>query len=444
MSDQQNSSDLTRRDFLKNTSAGAAEAVAGSVLLTAPKRAAAAAPAVSPKIIGANDRIRLGIIGVKGMGGGHIKQIVEQMPGANVEIAAICDVWDKARAKAKKDINLSDDQVFELHETMLERVKLDALIVATPDHSHAYLTRDGLKAGLHVYMQKPMTLYLKDAFKVYDDSKKYNRLVALGTQACTLPKWQRAKEIIKEGQLGRLMWGQASYCRNNPNGEWNYDIDPEASAQTVDWKTWLDPAKKRPWSPERYFRWRKYWDYGSGVIGDLLPHRIAPLMMAMGVNEYPSLVSCMGGNLANTDSTLCEDDKPCGPPREVADTHLVNVQFPSGVMLFLVSGTANERGIEDMIRGHKANLSLGGGKVVLDPERPYVDDIDRIDETVEEPEHNHANHLRNFFEAMRGNEELNTPVELATQIQTVVSMAIKSYRERKMVRFDARSRKMKT
>jgi predicted dehydrogenase len=443
MTDHPNGSDLTRRDFLKNTSAGAAAAVAGSVLLTTPKRVAAA-PVVNPKVIGANDRIRAGVVGVKGMGGGHIRHIVEQMPDANVEVAAICDVWDKARDKAKEAAKLSDDQVFAHFEDMIEKAQLDALVVATPDHSHAYLTRDALKAGLHVYMEKPMTLHLKEAFKVLDDSKKYNRRVALGTQACTEPKWQRAKEIVKEGHLGRLLWAQASYCRNNPNGEWNYDIDPDATEETVDWKEWLEPAKKRPWSPEYFFRWRKYWDFGSGVIGDLLPHRIAPLMMAMGVNEYPSLVSCMGGNLVNTDATPCIDDEPCGPRRDVADTHLVNVQFPSGVMLFLVSGTANERGVEDIIRGHKANLSLGGGKIVLDPERPYVDDIDGIDETPEQAEHNHAAHLKNFFDATRGEAELNTGVELAVQIQTVVSMAIKSFKDKKTVRFDARSRKMKT
>jgi hypothetical protein len=167
-------------------------------------------------------------------------------------------------------------------------------------------------------------------------------------------------------------------------------------------------------------------------------------MMAMGANEYPSLVSCMGGNLVNTDATPCIDDGPCGPRRDVADTHLINVQFPSGVMLFLASGTANELGVEDIIRGHRANLSLGGGKLTLNPERPYVDEIDPIDETPEQPEHNHAAHLENFFDATRGQAELNTGVELAVQIQVVVSMAVKSYRERKTVRFDPRRRKMKT
>ena len=116
----------------------------------------------------------------------------------------------------------------------------------------------------------------------------------LGTQGCTEPKWQRAREIVQSGKLGRLLWAQGSYCRNSPHGEWNYEIDPELTDKTVDWPAWLGPAPKRPFSPERYFRWRKFWDYGTGVLGDLLPHRLAPLMFALGQNEYPKTVSSMG------------------------------------------------------------------------------------------------------------------------------------------------------
>ncbi len=82
----------------------------------------------------------------------------------------------------------------------------------------------------------------------------------VGTQGNTDPRNHRAREIVRSGALGKLLWAQASYCRHNPVGEWNYAIDPEADARTVDWKAWLGPAPKRAWSPERYFRWRKYWD----------------------------------------------------------------------------------------------------------------------------------------------------------------------------------------
>jgi predicted dehydrogenase len=215
-----------------------------------------------------------------------------------------------------------------------------------------------------------------------------------------------------------------------------------ATADTVDWKAWLGSAPKRPFSPERYFRWRKYWDYGTGVIGDLLPHRLAPTLMAMGVEEYPASVSCMGGNLAETDRGPGPDGKPYGERRDVGDTHLVTVQFPSGVMLFVASSTSNERGVEDLIRGQKANLLMGGGKLVLEPERPFSDEIERKEEDFPESKEVHAQHVLNFFQGLRGTAPLHCPIEDGVRIQAIVSMAEKSYRESRMVRFDAAARKM--
>ena len=139
------------------------------------------------------------------------------------------------------------------------------------------------------------------------------------------------------------------------------------------------------------------------MIGDLLPHRLAPTLMAMGVEEYPASVSCMGGNLAETDRGPGPDGKPYGERRDVGDTHLVTVQFPSGVMLFVASSTANERGVEDLIRGQKANLLMGGGKLVLEPERPFSDEVERKEEDFPESKEVHAQHVRNFFDALRGN-----------------------------------------
>jgi hypothetical protein len=128
----------------------------------------------------------------------------------------------------------------------------------------------------------------------------------------------------------------------------------------------------------------------------------------------------------------------------VADTHLVTVQFPSGVMMFLASGTANERGVEDVIRGQKANLLLGGGKLVVEPERPFSEEIERKEETFPESDEVHALHVKNFFQAQRGAEPLNCPIEMGIRIQTIVSMAEKSYREGRTVHFDQAARKMRT
>ncbi len=448
MSDHPSGSDISRREFFRKT--GTAVAVAG-VGLSAARKAMGAAPAVGSGILGANDRLNVAVVGVKGMGGGHIAYILEQMPDANVKISAICDVWEKARLKAKEKIGLADDQVYNSHEKMLERKDIDVVIVATPDHTHSLIGVDVLNSGRHLYVEKPMTRQLKEAFEIKAAAEKNNRLVQLGAQGCTEPQWQKAKEIIKSGRLGTLLWAQGSYCRNNPHGEWNYEIDPEAGPGTVDWKRWLGKTKNVPWNPEYYFRWRKYWAYGTGLIGDLLPHRLGPVMMAMGLDEYPKQVSMFGGNLLDTDrGPDPETGKPYGARREVADTHTALVEFPSGVMLFLATTTSNERGVEDIVRGNKANLVLGGSKVLLEPERPYVDEVDREDVDIPEAkvenawQRNHANHVRNFFDATRGNAEQHCPLELACQVQAVVSCLEKSYREQKTVKYDPRRRKMHT
>jgi predicted dehydrogenase len=325
---------------------------------------------------------------------------------------------------------------------MLERRDLDAVMVVTPDHTHAAIAIDAMESGRHLYVQKPMTRRLDDAFRMLDTAKRTGRKVQVGTQGCTDPKFHRAREIVRSGALGRVLWAQTSYCRQNPKGEWNYGIDPAATVDTVDWKAWLGSAPKRPFSPERYFRWRKYWDYGNGVIGDLLPHRLAPTLLAMGVEEYPASVSCMGGNLAETDRGPGPDGKPYGERRDVGDTHLVTVQFPSGVMLLVASGTANERGVEDLIRGQKANLLMGGGKLVVEPERPFSDEVERKEEDFPESKEVHAQHVLNFFQGLRGTAPLHCPIEDGVRIQAIVSMAEKSYRERRLVRFDTAARKM--
>jgi predicted dehydrogenase len=436
-------SELTRRDFLKTT--GTTTFTAAAVSLLAGKASAdlpARAPAVSSRVLGANDRIRVAVVGVKGMGGGHLKHILEEMPGANVEIASICDVWETARLRAKDQAHLPPEQVYSDYRRLLDRNDLDAVMVATPDHTHALIGIDVLESGRHLYIQKPMTRKLDDAFRLLDVAKRSGRMVQVGTQGCGDPRFHRAREIVKSGALGRLLWAQASYCRQNPTGEWNYKLEPEATAETVDWKAWLGPAPKRPFSAERFFRWRKYWDYGTGVIGDLLPHRLSPTMMAMGIEEFPQTVTCIGGNLVDSDRGPAPDGKPYGERREVGDTHLVTVQFPSGVMLFLASGTANERGVEDVIRGQKGNLLLGGGKLLLEPERPYSDELERKEETVEEPKDVHPLHVRNFFESLRGEAKLNCPIEDGIRVQAVISMAEKSYREGRSVRFDPTSRRM--
>jgi predicted dehydrogenase len=430
---KRNFDDLTRRDFIKSTGITTAAILTGAKLSTESKARTIIKPA-NAKIIGANGRIRYGFVGLGGMGNGHLSIIKGLTQNENVEIAAVCDVFEKRRREAQVKSEVPESQAFGDYRRLLERKDIDVVVIATPDHWHAQIALDALDAGKHIYLEKPMTRTLDEAFKVYDMAKKTGRLVQVGSHGCSDPKWLKARDVIKSGKLGKLLWAQASYCRNNPKGEWNYKLDPEANEQSIDWKMWLGKAPKREWSPERYFRWRKYWDYATGIIGDLWPHRLHPLMLAMNLNEFPKSVACMGGILLDT-------DKGNGELRDVADTTMMTVEYPSGAMIYVAGSTVNERGIEDVIRGQKANLLFGGGKVELLPERPFVDEIEAKDETPPDSGESHLKHQKNFIDSLRGDIQPSCNIELGIRVQTVISLAEMSYRKGKMMHFDAERRK---
>ncbi len=441
MKDNKDKQDLSRRDFLKVASVTTAGLAAGSLISKQAKAAGVPLPAKA-KILGANDRINYGMIGIGGMGGGHLRILTDfaapskpDVQPENIAVVAVCDVFEKRRKKAQEVAKVPDSRAYGDYRRLLENKDIDAVVIATPDHWHAAIAIAAMEAGKHIYVEKPMTHSLKDGFKLYDTAKRTNRLVQVGAHGNSDPKWHKAREIVKTGKMGKILWAQGSYCRNNPKGEWNYDIDPEANEQTVDWKMWLGNAPKRPWSPERYFRWRKYWDYGNGIIGDLWPHRLHPLMLGMAIEEFPKSVSCMGGILCNT-------DQGNGEMRDVADTTTLMVEFPSGTMIFLAGSTVNERGVEDVIRGHKANLLFGGAKVEIVPERPYVDEVEAKDETPPDSGESHAKHQKNFLESLRNNTPPNANIEQGIRVQTIVSLAEESYRKGKTMHFDAEKRKV--
>jgi predicted dehydrogenase len=426
MEDKLDRKGMSRRDFIRSAGATAAGVVAGSLI---GKTASFGAPA-APRVIGANDRINIGIIGVGGMGGGHLGMLKDMQKDQNIKLVAVCDVWDKRLEGARSALGLPHDWAYKDYRKLLERSDIDEVVIATPDHWHAPIAIAAMECGKHVYVEKPMCHQFAEAVAMRDTAKRTKRLVQVGSQGCTDAKWHKAGEIVSAGRIGTVIWAQGGYCRNNPHGEWNYHIDPEANESNLDWKAWLGSAPKRPWDPDRYFRWRKFWDYGSGIIGDLWPHRLHPLMIAMAMKDFPRRVTCVGKD-------ICDTDKGYGEKRDVADSTLLTVEFPSGAMIFLAGSTVNERGVEDMIRGHKANLYFGGGKVRIEPERPFVDEIEAKDEPVEGPGESQVEHHKNMFYCIRNNGTPNCDIELGLKVQTMVCMAMKSYRENKMAMFDA-------
>jgi len=264
----------TRRRFLKTTAA-----VAG----------------VAAPLIGANDRIRIGHIGVGGNGTGMLRRIVRRSSElADVEAAAVCDVYSRHRERARRIAGLESKDVYVDYHELLGRDDIDAVLIATPDHWHSRMAIDAMKAGKDVYLQKPMTLTVNEARDTAAAARQHQRVLQVGSQYLSDMRYRVAHDMIEAGEIGDLLWAQSNYSRNSLVGEWNYYVDEEASPRTIDWTRWIGPAPKRPFSAERFFRWRKYWDYSGGIATDLFYHFLGPLVYAMNAG-FPTRVTGAGG-----------------------------------------------------------------------------------------------------------------------------------------------------
>ena len=309
----------SRRSFIKKAATVAASVSAVNFLKT-PVYGQNQAPSTG-KVIGANDRIVVAYVGVGGQGMAHVRSQKTDAQLNNISQAAVCDVYQKRLHAAKDFLGLKDADAYGDHRKMLERKDIDAITIATVDNWHAQVAIDSLQAGKHVYGEKPLTRYLGEAFDLYDTVKRTGKVFQVGSQGCADPKYHKAAEWIKAGKLGPLVWGQGSYCRNNPkNSEWTYPVDPDASPSNLDWVRWLGNAPKIPFTPEHYFSWHKYYSYNSGIIGNLLPHRFHPMMLSTGNPEFPRRVACIGTRKVSTDRDITDTDAVGGgvPERPVA------------------------------------------------------------------------------------------------------------------------------
>lgn len=428
----------TRRDFIKK-SATAAAVVASTNLLKTPVYGQNQAPSTG-KVIGANDRIVVGYIGVGGQGMAHVRSQKADAGETNIAQAAVCDVWNKRIEGAKATIG-GDCQGYDDYRKLLERKDIDAVCISTVDHWHTKTSVDAMNAGKHVYVEKPMTRYLGEAFEIYDTVKRTGKVLQVGSQGCSDAKWHKAAELIKGGKIGQLVLAQGSYMRNSPKGEWNYTIDPDAKSENLNWENWMGSQIKTrvSFNADHYFRWRKYYPYCAGLLGDLFPHRLHPLMLATGNPEFPLRVCSIGNKKIATDKNT-----PGTYMRDVPECVELLAEFPSGMQLLVISSTVNEQGIQDMIRGHQGTLYMAGNRVELKPEKPFSEDIDPLTIDGIKPGEDIRYHEANWFDCIRSGKEPNAGIELAVRVQTVISLAEMSERLSVMCLFDEKTRKITT
>jgi predicted dehydrogenase len=422
----------TRRSFIRKAATAAAAVSAVNIFRT-PVYGQNQAP--SANVTGANNRIAVGYIGCGAQGMAHVGHQKQHAQENNIVQAAVCDLYQKRLNVAKETLGLSDAACFTDHRRLLERKDLDAVVVSTIDTWHAQCTMDALEAGKHVFCEKPMTRYLGEAWQVYDTVKKTGKVYVIGSQGCMDPKWHKAAEWVKAGKIGKLVWGQSSYCRKfKPNGEWNYPVDKDASEKNLDWYRWLGKVPKIPFNPEHFFRWHLYYAYNSGIIGNLLPHRFHPLMLSTGAPEFPRRVVCTGTR------------KVYDVPREITDTTHLLAEFPNGLTLVMAGSTVNEQGLPEILRGHKATIHFAsqGNRLELKPEALFTDEMDAEEFSDPAPTENIPRLEKNFFDCIRSGQTPVANVELAVRTHVVLCMAEMSERLGLALFFDEQTRSLKT
>jgi predicted dehydrogenase len=284
--DQMKHSAWTRRDFMRVGGGAAAGGAAVRCRFLQPKSIWSAAGPVAP-----SDRLRFASIGV-GVRGSELLRESLRVPG--VECVAVSDLYSSRHFSAQQALNKEVPFVHDYRE-ILDRKDIDAVIIATQDHQHRRVFVDACAAGKDVYCEKPMSHTVDDGFAMIEAAQKNNRIVQIGSQRVSSILYARAKEIYDSGKLGEVFAIQAYWDRNNPGGAFVCPIPPDATEQTVDWNSFLVGAPKRAFDPIRFFRWRCFTDYGSGLGGDLFVHLISGIHFVTGTNTVPQRAQSAGG-----------------------------------------------------------------------------------------------------------------------------------------------------
>jgi len=351
------------------------------------------APAVIPKTTmrKSGELIRLGIIGhggraedlVRGAGFAHPDWIERKRKNAkenrldkgleaflgqedlNVVLTGVCDVFDiraeRGIASSKNDIRpgggsgLEGAKRYRHYQDMLESNDIDAVIIATPDHWHAQMAIDAATAGKHVYCEKCMTRTINETLKMAEAIKKSGIVFQLGHQSRQQESHIKAKQIVAKNILGKITLVEMTTNRNDPVGAWVYKIHEEGSPETIDWDQFQGPAPhKVPFSLERFFRWRCWYDYGTGLSGDLLSHEYdaANMILELGI---PKSAVASGGIYFFQDG------------RDVPDVFQAAFEYPDRDLTLLYSATlASGRGRGSRVfMGHDASMEVGSTLTVM-------------------------------------------------------------------------------
>ncbi|MDB4920548.1 Gfo/Idh/MocA family oxidoreductase [Mucilaginibacter sp.] len=280
----------SRRNFLRKLGTATAAVAVGQNVFAADKRNEVFAYLKRQAGITANDQINIALIGAGGQGS-EDTNVALQIPG--IKLVAVCDLYDGRLADAKKRWG-ADIYTTKIYKEILNRQDIDAVIIGTPDHWHQQISVDAMRAGKHVYCEKPMVHAITEGPEVIKAQKETGKIFQVGSQGVSSLGNEKAKELLASGAIGQLNYAEGFWARRGPVEVWQYPIPADASPQTVDWDTYVSNTHKRPFDEKRFFRWRNYTDYGTGMAGDLFVHLFSSLHFVTG-SHGPEKIYASGG-----------------------------------------------------------------------------------------------------------------------------------------------------
>lgn len=386
----------------------------------------------SSRVLGANDRIRLGLIGAGGRGQAILKAALRC---ANTEAVAVADVYTRRLDEAKQFV--PSIKGYTDFRRLLDDRSIDAVLIASPQHVHALHFIPAIQAGKEVYLEKALAFTPDQAQRMRRAFEGSGRVVQIGSQFLSGPAVASARESLGPERLGTVTAIRTQHYRNAPYGGWKRPLPPDCDLQHVDWRAFQGEAEPHPFSPNRVINWRFFWDYSGGNVFENMVHQVIFWYKLLAL-QIPRSVTMGGGNYLS-------------PEMEVPDTMNVAMDQPENLLFTWNSMFGNRHYGEggDLVLGTKGTLIRdGAGQIRYEPDEPKggeakrnasaepakpsgkgPDIVGMSDETVL--------HMQNFFDCIRSRKEPNGPFEIGFRSAIACQMAIRSYRQGRTVRWDA-------
>jgi len=395
---------MNRRQFAVTTAAAAQSALAYQ------------------RTIGANDRIRVGVIGAGGRG----RYLTGEFKEIGAEMAAVCDVAE-ANLEAGLKAASTGAKPYDNYKRLLEDKSIDAVIVSTPDHWHAQMTIDAVEAGKDVYVEKPLAHTIAEGYRMIEATRRTKRIVQVGTQRRSSALFQESRAIAQSGELGNVRL---------VNSWWyNHQASMNTSPVTgkVDWQQWLGTSPKREFDPIRFRNWYYFWDYSGGLMIGQAAHVIDAIHWFMN-SDAPMAVTTSGGAV-NIDGV------------EIPETTCMSIEYPQNYLaVFTVGYKAMRYNMFNdqckQFHGDKARLDVGREWYALYPQSTAIE-MKPSREKKMPGSFNPAtrDHIRNFLDCIRTRNEPNAPVEAGQSTNIVLCMAIESLRTGRRMKWNPVSRR---